>query len=67
MSQTHSSTWAERQQMDDPRARRVGEHAEDIRDPTRPVRAERPTQQRRDGVRVEAFDRAGILVDGGGE
>src|SRR5450759_3544463 len=56
----------DRQEMDDPRARRVGERREQGADSPGAVRAEGSPQQRADGLRVEALDGAGVCVDLGG-
>src|SRR5450759_2590827 len=56
----------DRQEMDDPRARRVGERREQVADSPGAVRAEGSPQQRADGLRVEALDGAGVCVDLGG-
>src|SRR5450759_1597513 len=53
----------DRQEMDDPRARRVGERREQVADSPGAVRAEGSPEQRADGLRVEALDGAGVCVD----
>ena len=54
---------ADRQEVDDPRARLVCERGEQIADSPGAVRAEGSAEERADGLRVEALDRAGACVD----
>jgi hypothetical protein len=58
---------ADRQQMDDPRPRWIGERGEQIADGSGPVAPERSPKEWSNGVRVETLDGAGIDIDLGGK
>ena len=67
MSHNAEVLLGDREQVDDPGAGGIGEGREQVAHGSRPVRAQRPPQQRRDRLGVEAVDRAGVGVDLGGE